>query len=73
MCLTDWPSVFNLENRRSHCVDLPARSRPSKTINFPRFEDMAMIVREGNDEGLRIASFQADRSGSVKVSIKDAK
>jgi len=35
-CLTFSPLFVSLSTKRSHCVDLPALSRPSKTMSFPR-------------------------------------
>ena len=36
MCFTLIPSFCSASTNISHCVDLPARSRPSNTISFPR-------------------------------------
>lgn len=40
MWWTLWPSFDKLVARSSHWVDFPALSRPSTTMNMPRFDDM---------------------------------
>lgn len=45
MCLTERPCCSRVCASFSHCVDLPARSRPSITMRAPRVFDSIVLDR----------------------------
>ena len=60
MRLTVWPRSERFWHRRSHCVDLPARSRPSMTMRAPRLPtDISSAMRKLSPIEQGSSGFQA--------------